>query len=434
MFKRLTVASALLLSLNAWALNCSNPVTISDPRLDGFMPYVVANEKGEAAVFWITDQLHNRSVTVAHKTQTSSWSSPEIISGLEANIGSIQSFIGSNGGLSAAWKVGATEEHVIQGATKQEQSWSSCLNLISCPVSTYYSDIGFDALGKLVCACKTKISYYKPKKGNITVSTQSLDHPQSQSDVYIDVDDRSTSISHISLAADKSGSTYVFWQQSQLLKHNLFCQKIRDGSAVSDPEFICELPNSIHGVRTSFNEQGDLALLIDMGSNSQLITKIGGIWSSPDRFLLQDERAWSPIVVIDNHRNIMVTYKVSYNDKPMPNRTSSVKVVYKPFDQSWKDPVVFSDDNRDNEDPLLDVDKSGNFIIVWHRLLRNHSSIFGAVFSPTTEIWSEPQRLSPEGQPCIAPSFTFYAPGKGYICWMTRNGFDPVIQVAELSN
>lgn len=206
------------------------------------------------------------------------------------------------------------------------------------------------------------------------------------------------------------------------------CQKIVDNCFFAKPEIICSLQYFTHEVHAVVNENEDIAIAYRDQTGGYAMARIENFWSEPFLFTKKKEEPMDLRVAIDSSGNVMATCAATVNE------TDVIKTVYKPLNQPWQNPTLFSTPDAENCNPSVLPDGKGDFVLIWQQEKRRRSTIFGSTFSTATQTWSDPQRLS-SGESCFDYAFTFWTPGKGYIAWtMSPNGYDSVIQVAEIRN
>lgn len=439
MFFRLLKVSALLLYAHGWALHCSSPITISDQRLDATYAQISSNENGDALLTWLSIQGKNLRLEVSHKTQNSLWSSPLPLSNWEKNIYPGSCFANAKGDLVTTWETEKGNASLLHIAEKiGENPWNSSVNLISSDDDFSDSATGFDSTENLIFISQKPVPYtpkpfskyaYKDTIPAIVIYTTAPAQIE-QSDISPS-DEASYFLSDLKIAINKNGRGYAFWVRYAADENLLMCQQIAASRFVSKPEIICSLKqNYIDELKAVLNEKGDiLVVYLDDEGKGNIITKIQAFWDKPLLFADEEEKLSSLCPAIDNNGNMMVLYETETEEADV------IKAIYKSVDQGWGNPKIFSFDNGSNWNPEVQSDQAGNFIAIWQQEQRGRNSIFGAAFSTATQTWSDPQRLSPQSGSCFGYTYAFWAPGKGYIAWtMSPNGYDQVIQVAELSN
>lgn len=438
MFLRLLKISALLFCAHGWPLNCSSPITISDQRLDASYARISSNEKGDALLTWLSIQGKNERLEVSHKTQNSLWSSPTSLSNWEKNVYPGHCFANAKGDLVTTWETEKGNTFLLHIAEKiGENPWNSSVNWISSDADFFVSDTGFDSIGNLIFIGQKIVPYapkpfskyaYKNTIPAIVISTKAPAQIEQESDISPS-DEASYHLSEIKIAINKNGKGYAFWVSNAADENLLMCQQIAATRFVSEPEIICSLQkNYLHELEAVLNEKGDvLVVYCDDKGNGNIITKIQAFWDKPLLFANQEENLSKLCPAIDSTGNMMVLCNTEIDGADV------IKAIYKSLDQGWENSNIFSSDNGSNWKPEIQPDQAGNFIAIWQQEQRGRNIIFGAAFSTATQTWSNPQRLSPQSGSCFGYTYTFWAPGKGYIAWtMSPNGYDKVIQVAEL--
>ena len=439
MVKSFLFASLLMVSANAWALECSTPVTLSDPRFDGHDPRVIANQTGEVAVVWISEEGHNEAIASSSRTDGNSWSSPQMLSDWERDIYKKRSLVNSEGDFFAVWEAEKEDGDVIQLVKKKQGgSWTFPFDWTPSISSFDFETVGTGHSDHLIFVGKSRETHQeKSPYGNYSLETtihsvaiaggspfqtdQKWNILKQESGVYY--------LSCLGIVTNRSGLAYVFWRPGKSGSENLLCQKIENNQLIGEPEEVSSLAS--YSLRSSMNEKGDVVVRC----YNSVIAKIDDVWSDITPLDLKEDDISSSNVSIDEAGNIMLVYDVDYEDRPLNDRYYFVKALYKPFGKEWHPSTLFSSSKADNQDPEVQPDGKGNFVVLWNQSQRNKNSIVGSVFSTENDSWTKPQTLSPTGEQCSDFSLTFFAPGKGYISWVrTGNGFDQSIQVAELSN
>jgi hypothetical protein len=440
MIKDFLMVVSLLACANIWALDCSAPVTISDPRIDGYGSQICANEQGDAVVMWISKKGSKRAFTSAYKTDKFSWSSPENICGWEKReMGKSKCYINSEGDLFALWGIKNEDTYIIQtNEKKREDAWALPSDWVTYPYPYNLFVIGFDASNQMLFVGKTEAKikgwFFEKLVHSIDVFVKEPFQTVKDNHVLIK-DEEALWIINESLVTHKSGLAYVFWVSRASDKFVLKCQKIKNGELVSSPVTICQLDEYLYDLKGALNENGDVVLGFKSTNGSiGVITKIEDTqnkdrWSSPVILETGQDYCYDIQVAVDDLGNNMIAYTINRDDKFFIN------TYYKTKEGAWLSSVSFSSPKGPTFNPKLEADGQGNFILLWVEEKRNMESIYGAAFSTTTHEWAHPQRLSPEGDCCFDPSLTFFAPGKGYISWTKISSeLDNSIQVAELTN
>lgn len=436
MFNRLMIIYTLLFCAQSWALNCSNPETLSDPRLNASFARIFSNSRGDAVIVWISEQGLNERLEISHKTQNSPWSYPESLSNWEKRIFRNYGFTNANGDLFATWETKDEDEFLIHIAEKiKGELWNVNSKWLQAETDFLAYDLGFDSVGNLIFIGEKEIPFtpkptikytYKKTVPAIAIFTKSPARNEKKSDI-LPLEDAYFA-SKIGIVMNKNDTGYAFWIRHGLDQRLLMCQKITDSLFISDPEIVCSLNDYITELKADINEKGDIAIAyLDNGDNGYIGTKIDNLWSEPFLFSNKKEDPMDLNVAIDNSGNVMAVYSAS--------AISAVKTIYKPIDQFWQSQTLFLTEDAINWSPDVRPDGIGNFVIIWQQEKQRRNAIFGRTFSTATRTWSDPQQLSLQGESCYGYSYTFWAPGKGYIAWtMSPNGYEEVIQVAELFN
>lgn len=430
MFYRSLLVFSLLLSSRNWALSSFSPVTVSDPQLDSYLVEMHSSENGNVVLNWLTKYGANERIESSQKSQNSSWSPSEPVSDWSEDIFRNCCYVNAKGELFAVWEEEKGQSFLCIAEKIEGKPWSYILNWLDKEFLT--SDFLFDPRGKLIIV-GTQTVPYKPLNSSkyshedtaeaIALSTKVPGQIKQKSEMLIQKGFYSLGVPKMSI--DKNGMGYIVWEASKSGGKSLMCQQIVDGHFNGEPEKICPLQGLIFDLEVVHNEKGDIAIsytaFVNHKINGYVLTKTENSWSQP----FSIEGADGMKIAIDHLGNVMA---VEESD------SDGIRIIYKLIDQPWHNQSFFSSDNRAvwNE-ANVQVDGAGNFVVVWEQNQRNRFSILGSSFSTANQAWSDIQQLSPQDQSCCDCVFSFWAPGKGHIAWvMTPNGFDRVIQVAEL--
>lgn len=438
MYKKLMVIAALLFSVKIWALSCSLPTTISDPDLDGFYPKVCVNDKGETVVIWWSEKDEKEAISLAYKTQNNGWSSPELLSPWEAYIYSDYTcFINANGDVAAAWGFDDSEENIkiTMVEKKAGTNWTAPLNCFDLP-GFVYSQLRFDTQGQLLClGTRAKPSEFDYKNmtlrpGNNELILSTLSSATEENWDILKLPDYNYT-KDLVLELNNSGGIYAFEVETGN-SYKIFKRKIENEKFASAQQI--DHPNAndfFQDIKVSLNEKGTAAIgYRDKEKNRNVIIMHESSYTTP--FILSS-REENPdidtLVAIDEQENVLAACVIELEGELL------IKTAYKPVDHEWTTPILFTSPKGTYWNPEIKSDNNGNFVMVWLQEVRNRNAVIGATFSTATETWSEPTLLSPTGIHCYDFAFSFWAPGKGYISWVTSpTGFETNIQVAELCN
>lgn len=429
MLVRLLTIFILLFNAQNWAVNCSDPKTLSDPQVDASHPHLSSNEDGDVILTWISEEQKKQRIEASHKKQNSSWSLPESISNKETEIFENYCFVNETGDLFVAWLAkNKNNESFVHVAEKlQDKPWN--LNQKWILGSKFrLCDIAMDSIGNLTSIGKKEPF---PPTENVAIATftkspaqieQKIDIRPLGKDVY--------SISACKMAINKNGAGYAFWCQSSLKNRLLMCQRIINNRLFSEPEIICSLNGFLFDIEVALNEKEDIIIAFeDSEDDGKILIKIDNVWSDPFCFKNKKEEMIDYKVAIDSVGNAMAVWDSTIDE------TDRIKSIYKPVDHPWQKAIIAESDDAETWNANLQPDGNGNFVVLWQRERRGRNVIYGRSFSTETQTWSNAERLTPEGKSCFNYSFTFSTPGKGHIAWvLCPNGFDHVIQVAELFN
>lgn len=428
-----------------WALSCSDPVTLSDPSVIAYDPVISTNENGAAVLSWRSREGKDDRLEVSHKTPNSFWSSPEHLTSWEKDLDSHCCFINAEGDLFAKWETEIEEEkepkamlsrlHFAEKA--KEKSWDFRFTWAPPDEEFFTSDEACDSVGNLIfigeatvpCTLKpTDVYNYKTIFSALALFSKAPGEIDLKSNIL--PLENSLSVSQIRIAINKNGVGYVIWADYKSDNKSLMCQKIVNGNFISKPEFVCSLNERVSDIKADINEKGDLAIAyVDRDDRASAIVKTENSWSPTLIFADDDDDLSEFDIAIDSSANVMIASQVTIN------RFEAIKTIYKAADQPWESPILFSSGDAECVWPDLKPDGKGNFVMIWQQAKKGRGVIFGVSFSTATRSWSDSQRLSFQGESCFGYTYNFSAPGRGYIAWiMTPNGFDTVIQVAELFN
>lgn len=402
---------------SCWALSCSAPETLSDPRFDASGASVSLNEQ-MAFVSWVSADHHRMRLEMAQKVKDCSWSSPEWVSNWASRIFPNQCFVNQEGAGCITWEALKEDQWRLQISEKRAgESWSDEVSWNPLSTDFQFGDAAYDRDGKLVWIGVFSETY--PLRINLfsKAAGQVVERREEYALDYVHW------VSDFKIRMTAKGVGYAFWVSSQSGK-SLVCQKIVNGQFVGPAEVIGSSESFLDEIEIAINEQEDIAVAYEDEVGAKLLVRTNQSWSLP-----VSGQSGCVKISIDHSGNVMAVLQVERDQQSM------VQAMYKPLGQDWQDPVFFSAKDADDWYPSVQSDQKGDFVVIWQRQKKRRNSIFGASFSTANGMWSQPQQLSPQGECCYWYAYAFGSPGKGYIAWtMSPNGYEEVVQVATLSN
>ncbi len=426
---KIILSLSLLLSSQALALSCSKPVTLSLPGQDANdLELIAINEKGDAVVFWLTSQEDGEKIYAATRIPEKTWTEPAAL-GVEEIVWKGESFIDSEGCISACWEVEKQNQIFYKCVQKKQgMAWSPLLdvlgpedNIIS-PQAAFRPDNQVIFLGTHPASLQARVLHYFP-------SGEKIFHNLSDISIY-------HHNSH--LITNKQGKVFACWlkDQSENKKHfGLQGAWLLEGQTWSPSTDIINIfyangkYEHVDSVKAVMNGSGDLAFIVqnnDFETAQKTLLVIlytDSQWSAPMNMGGSRAEFYNAEIALDDQGNVLAAWYAFENGKMV------VFAAYKPQGQAWITPVSLSYPTKDVSDLKLGIDHVGNFILLWEE---SQKIIQGAVFSTTTQQWSN-ATLSPLQQKCTSPSFVFNSKGKGIVTWTITEEERDAIQVAELN-
>lgn len=431
--------SVLFLSLwivQAWALSCSAPVTLSEPAGLYFLPRATLNDKGDALVAWYTlTPGESVSVQVATCDSEKRWSKAEQLGEFEEKVGTARLHMTNEGDAFVSWWCKKDKEQSYKFSKKTGGSWCPAMTVSSSDDFNTILAADFDNEGNPI-VLGFKINQETPQFGVIHYH-HATDSKNSK------VLSTNAEIIPFRIVRSPQGHTSVL----QLMPHkNWYFRtsdydiqqlKLKEGEWVA-PITLCKLgmtdiqEEHIAHLIPSMNSKGNMALIwLDWHDKSKGTKVVAAPENSKgSSIVLATSKAGfdSPKILIDEQDNILAVWIGLHKHR------NAIFAAYKPQGQPWTSPIPLSHSQNHVDQFELSQDHQGHFVVVWsEQSFDVKSLIYGAVFSTQKQECSS-ILLSPEDQLCGEPSIAFNQKGEGIITWSTLvlDKKQYVIQAAEL--
>jgi hypothetical protein len=439
--KKTILCMGFLWASQLLALTCSTPVTVSEGDRGNFSRTAI-NDKGDAAILWVTRDKDNYLLSSAMRSAGQEWSAPELVPEDQPVCCSLLS-LDEEGNLYALYHAkGAGKAHFHFAKKEKTGAWSS-------PADFYDLEEGLES----------PVHMLDPR-GNALVLGSMPEDPSK--DIFSKVNPWIASYQHQSgqKASEKlyqpseysvfktasinpQGAGMVLWMTNQ--GRGFFNPTVQtvvegiwfqDGKAVSSPVTLCDIQkgypvrhenfdvstNASKGIATIWQEFEDKRIAI------QAVVCLDGKSAEPFELFAQ-EHVSPPKIVIDQDNNALAVWGAVQGIKPP---AAVIFAAYKPAGQPWGSPVALSDPMKLSRSFLVKAAAPGKFVVIWDEMTKDHGDIHGAVFSTAAQTWSS-ALLSPPGVRALFPSAAFNAKGQGIISWTIFHERSIYVQTADLS-
>jgi hypothetical protein len=431
--------SILFLSLwimQAWALSCSAPVTLSEPGGIYLAPKATLNEKGEALVAWqALAPGETFFVQATTRDAEKKWSEAESLGDFEERICYPQLCMTSEGKALVGWECRRGEEVFYKFSKKAQGSWCPAITVASSDDFKKIIAAEFDSEGNPVVLGIRIHNVQEPqisgihyhhalaKKNYKTFSTlseiipfQINRSPQGQMAV-------------LQVAPHK---TWYF----RTSDYDVQQLKLKEEGNWAAPTTTCQLGltniESVDYLVSSTNSKEKTALIWvdrnDKPAGMRVVVSPESSEASPVVLATSKTGFYNPKILVDEQDNILAAWVGRLEDRAV------IFAAYKPQGQPWTSPMPLSHSKKHADKFELSHDHQGHFLVVWcEGSLKFEHVIYGAAFSTQTQEWSL-ALLSPEGQVCGDPSIAFNEKGEGIITWLNNlwEQKQCIIQAAEL--
>lgn len=438
MMNKILMMACLSLSLQAFGLRCSKPVTLSDDQIDTVSkPVIAANEKGDAVVIWSVSQDEEEAIQVSFKTMDNLWSAPQTLSPWEERVFSKNAVMDAEGKISLCWGMYKDgKNYTCYGQKNSDEFWISPINVYH---TSYYS-----------IARKVQLL---PNGEIIFIGEQDElgDMMETGKEVPYQLINTSTFLPYyhpfIRTFINSRGDGLVVWREWEKTSDVLKCCWYGDEKR-SSPQVIYPAPylGGGYGLRlvVSDHEKDHLAAVCwaipekmdgEQAEGVQVVTYADGQWSSIEDIRIEDAEVEDHRIAMNRQGDVLLVCHLKRGKEHL------LRAAYKPKGQNWVCSMPSLPAEGKMELRSVTSDSDGNFVVLWesyqevlkHLNLEGRLSIYGTVFSAKNQTLSDPVLLSSPALSCWKPSLALAEQGHGWLSWKASNGFEMAIQVAELT-
>ncbi len=153
----------------------------------------------------------------------------------------------------------------------------------------------------------------------------------------------------------------------------------------------------------------------------------GESWSSPETLSPGGKTAMYPKVAIDLMGQMIGVWEAAIGT------TFSIQAAIGQFDGSWGPALTLSENAYDNTCPDIDIDASGNGLLLWQMRFNGAFVIETSDYTSGSDTWSSPAMLTVSSRTLLFPKAVVNATGKSFAFWQQLSSLANVIQ-ASTSN
>lgn len=244
------------------------------------------------------------------------------------------------------------------------------------------------------------------------------------------------------VALNEGGEAIIVWSQFDGATVNIYRSEYRNGSWIDPTELADNIsPNGTSGdlASVALSDNGEAVIVWNQsdGANEQIFRSEyrNGFWDDPT--LLSDnispggQNAMFPDVDLnDSGQSVIVWHQ---------NDGSNTQIFRSEYSNgAWSDPSSltdnFSPDGQNATSPHVDINNSGEALIVWNQSDGSNNQIFRSEYREG--VWNDPTSLSdnisPDGQSVTGmPDVALNDDGEGVIVWTQSDGSNPQIFRSE---
>lgn len=404
-----------LLAQSAYALSCSDAVTVSSINVQAVMngepAHISINKKGDVAVVWedrSADGKQRENIRYAVK-KFDHWSEPITISDEKGKINELSCKVDSLGGIIISyqreddlhiWTDSAGETYSPRQIREKETFFLPALERID----------------DLECA-------------------RWASSPEMLESLF--------GLLKIPLGGRVEGPQFAIWGKSlersywpPFEKTSLFATAYRLPNGNWNTGNSVRLPiENIDHMKVATDTLGNSCVVIveTLGDLQKIWAWTGSSTAEhSDLFLVeeQSEGLSTANVSVDKNGNFLIAWETLIRETGKMN----IRTIYKPKEQAWHAPISYTPKNEFHGRVVLKPDPAGGFVMVWWSMRNEKGSVQGATFSPESCQWSSPTRLSPSHKNCIFSSFDLNEKREGVVVWTSLS--EPryfAIQMASLN-
>ena len=402
-----------LLIGQAWALSCATPITLSESGRDVSTLRVAIDEKGEALVFWVSENPESKEKTLfaATKDGEKEWSTT-LLSEPAQYINKLKPFIDSQGNHFVCWKIQKKDSKgdkldYYQFAKKEKaQTWSTTVNILNPDdkLEYPYPEIQFDSQGNVLFLSHAEIK--DPNEvGSTEHSIVSVIYNHQKGEVSkTEIAKLSGYLSSKHLIKNREGKVFAWWEeirssydqikgyQSEKL---LIGSWLQDNGSWSAPTTFFSFKDSsnIFGRKGIMDSKGDLVLIWERSGYGnaktiQAITCKDGKWSEPLDFAVTKNYFDLLNIAMNDEGHLVASWLKTEKGR------ETIEVVDKPVGQPWFLPIVLSAKmDLYNYSAKISIDNQGN-ILAAGVVPEGRRNVPYAAYKPVNQEWIAPVPLS----------------------------------------
>lgn len=318
--------------------------------------------------------------------------------------------IHSAGEAAVLWEGGKSQ---IQAASYQTGVWSSSTS-ISDP-NSFYADIALNDSQHILAVWQT----YQGSSFQIEAIATTLGNGWA---TPILLPDQAGSNIYPKIAIDQNGDGVAVWQSLASGKTSVFASSFTGGNW-SSPQQVSPSSNLLVGPRVAVNKATGEAIAIWKQLNN-LTTQIqtaflplGESWSSPEALSVETTNASNAQVVFSSSGEAISAWHQDSSDK----QTIEIQARVRSSEGVWGDPWVRSDTEKQFLLPRLDMNDSGDAVMVWLVKEAEGQSIETASYHPSNKQWGEVTSLTTAQVELGAPQVSINTSGEAIAVWTTKN-------------
>ncbi len=419
----------------AYVLTCTNPTTVSDAQedIEKNGPSIAVNESGCAAVIWEADRDEEGFETmfqVSVKTDQHTWSPAQTLCPWSETLTSSAKIgIDSLGKISVCWETGTDRFQTNPLAHYTQRDLNGLWSLVS-PI--HFNQREFEILCASLLPSGEMVLGLRSKNGNAVLATNAF--TPNEAEIKVEPFLLSESASSLNIFMNGKRKAMAIWHDIQ--DNSEKCSWYEEG-VWSSAQKICSILQGETINDLYVNHENQAVVSWHVGDNNtrraQVVTQSGLGWSPVKELSKINERSESPISATNYQGDILVVWDQGEHSK--------IGAVFKPKDLDWIDiPPIFVEEGS-NFSPDIKSTDTGDFVVTWLNDTDQEdndcakTTIYGAIFPPQDQTWSNPAMLSPAEKSCFDSYFVMTGKGRGLITWVASelpNETNDCIQVAEL--
>ncbi len=401
--------------------------SISLPGNNALSPQVCVTQKGYANVVWSRANGSNFVVETSVAKIGGDWSSPFRLSYLGQNAFFPVIATDNNGNTTALWSRANGTNYVIQADSKpSHQNWSAPLSISGTgPVhgDAVKPQIGVDPQGLHVAIWHkdngiNNVIQCAQKRGNgawdkpINLTTA---NPNGLGDI------------NPQIAIDNNSNAIAVWINDSTL--TLRGATRAASGKWSVPFDISAAGNLISSPTVGYDGKANVSVAWTRHDGQTYIVQTAsksakGIFSAPVNLSLPGQDAIQPQLAVDASGNKVVVWH------RFDGTNTIVQASIQPVRGYWSIPVDLSLPGQDASDPQVQIDGSGNIIVIWKRSDGSNFIIEATQSVIGSSSWTTPVALSNPGEDAMTPQLALSSTGNAVVAWQRSDGSNSIIQAA----